>query len=154
MALLEILSERLTFHSSHHIRSMWGFVVQFGKSYVYQDLPKKYKHGFPKQCYYNAYRLASKHNLIYVEGCASSSKLFDIPFNHAWCCVPGTNQVIDPTTDLEEYIGVPFRREFVTSHWKRIKQHDTFSLIDNPSERFPLLSMSDEEIITKVVLGD
>lgn len=63
----------------------------------------------PKQCFMNAYKLADRKGLVYVEGLATHI----IPTEHAWCLDPASGRIIDPTwsdTGLD-YFGVPIPME-------------------------------------------
>src|SRR6188768_2164837 len=73
------------------------FILQNGKLYEYQKLPKRYsskrKYGKLKQCFQNATRLMWDFpELIYCEGYAQTV----IPTHHAWCIDPD-GKVVDPT---------------------------------------------------------
>ena len=69
-------------------------------------------------CFRNAFMLAVRHNLTYVEGFATHL----IPVHHAWA-VDTLGTVIDPTWDemtkykaeweAREYIGVPFALSYL-----------------------------------------
>jgi hypothetical protein len=69
------------------------FVCEYGREFAPAPLPDRLRKGLPRHCYHNAYHLARKHGLVYVEGYAAGL----IPVLHAWCCAPGSTQVIDPT---------------------------------------------------------
>lgn len=153
MVLVETLQQLVDAKSSHHRLSMYEFVLRYGRPFENQKLPSKYLHGFPRQCYQNAYLLAARHNLIYVEGYASGPEVHDIPIAHAWCCEPYSNLVIDCTTTLSEYYGVRFQWEYVRNHWRRMRQIQCSPLIDNWRLRFPLLK-PESEILERVVTND
>jgi hypothetical protein len=87
-------------------RSVEDFVLRHGQSYKAQSLPVAYPIGFPKACYENSAKLASYHDLAYVEGFALTKGGVQ-PTHHAWC-IDGDNRVIDTTwrESGEEYFGV------------------------------------------------
>jgi len=86
-----------------------AFVLAHGRAYTAQSLPKKYKRGLSQACFVNAYRLARRHGLSYVEGFATSKAAAFVPTLHAWCVEPGGDLVIDTTwqTIGDVYFGVP-----------------------------------------------
>jgi hypothetical protein len=86
------------------------------------------KGGKAKECYSNAYHLASSNqDLTYIEGYALMPKL-GIPLEHAWC-IDKANNVIDPTwkTPGIEYFGIPFNLRFVD---RVISGTETYGVLD------------------------
>ena len=115
-------------------RGIEDFVLQHGRPFSFGPRPKGIRRMAAQQCFDNAFRLARRRGLIYVEGFAVNSFLF--PFPHGWC-VTGEGVVVDPTWDDGwEYFGIPFDMDFVIATRRAIKTH---SMIDNPSRGFPLL---------------
>lgn len=128
--------------SRYHFNSLEGFVLKCGFDYIKQPLPSNYERGYPKHCFHNSYDLAVEEGLIYVEGYAAGI----IPIQHAWCIEPGSNKVIDVTTDaLAEYVGIPFKMDYVKAHYDKHGAYNG-SVIDNWSDGHPLLKMTIEQI--------
>lgn len=125
--------------------NMADFVAQFGTTCFPQELPKKYKKGKPRACFYNSMHLAVSQGLIYVEGYASAGIL---PILHGWCVDPDDHEmVIDvTTTGFSEYIGVRFTHDATVGFLQQAVKNDFWSVIDNYPERFPLLQLSEREI--------
>lgn len=90
--------------------------------------------GEPKQCFQNAFRLATLADFIYCEGYALILDLF--PVAHAWCIDPEGN-VFDNTWDTgNEYYGVPFNIIFVK---QTILKRKKYGVIDDWKNKWPLL---------------
>ena len=90
----------------------------------------------PKECFSNAWHLASETGLTYVEGFAFNVMF---PMLHAWC-VDQEGNVVDPTWKTPEdcqYFGVPFSMEYVN---RIIFKRKRFGVIDNMQMDFPLLT--------------
>lgn len=123
--------------------SIYDFVLRLGKSYEYAKLSKKYPVMTPKHCFENAAELSFKHNLVYVEGYALIDNM-PLLIHHAWCCKPGSNVVIDPTTtNLREYYGVPFQRSVVEENYYRID--GVTCLLDDWERDWPILRLKEAE---------
>jgi hypothetical protein len=109
------------------------FVLKNGKfmgsrSIASNQCPK----GEAKQCFYNAYHLASMFDFIYCEGYAAGI----IPVHHAWC-IDEDGNILDNTWDTgEEYFGVPFDLKYVN---KTILKRKKYGVIDNWEMKWPLL---------------
>jgi hypothetical protein len=88
-------------------------VLDHGREFESQPRPKGFRRrGASQACFYNAYRLAEKHGLAYVEGFGLG--LSGVLIHHAWC-LDEAAKVIDTTWDRPEscyYYGIPFRWEF------------------------------------------
>lgn len=101
-------------------RTIESLILDKGKSFTYKVLPDDIENGVPRECFANAFRLASERNLIYVEG-FSTPKTIAFPMHHGWC-VDNEGNVVDNTWtgDLAgiEYYGIPFKRSYVyqTAH--------------------------------------
>lgn len=90
-----------------------------------------YRRGKKRECFKNAFELAWRHDLDYVEGFASTG-LLAVP--HAWCALPGDDRVIDPTWRQEgreerpvetwQYLGVRFDKA-----WAFDRMGDTYGLL-------------------------
>jgi len=110
------------------------FVLEHGREYSPNTLPKGYRIMTPHRCFDNAFHLAKKKGLTYVEGYA---EVEGVPILHGWC-VDG-EQVIDVTaTGLMGYYGVPLNLKLVQRF--RIEKRNTFSIIDDWLNGFRLLS--------------
>lgn len=93
-------------------------------------LPDGVPPGTPRECYSNAYELAtSRADLTYVEGYALGA-FFPVP--HAWV-EDREGRIIDPTWaalgELEQaaYAGVRFDTEFLICHVVRVGWHSVFA---------------------------
>lgn len=127
----------------------WGasdLVLKYGRIYQFQPKPNKFKWRIPKLCYKNSRDLVVRSkNLIYVEGYALNSKV-PVPILHAWCVRPNSDIVIDVTTEwFDEYLGIPFTREYLSFHWKNWSKKCT-SLVDNYAGGYPLYYKNDEQM--------
>lgn len=96
--------------------SRWSWaqhVLDHGRPYLPQSKPRGhgYRFGAERRCFANAYRLAEKHGLPYVEGWAVPAidgwEHDTFAVHHAWCS-DTDGGVIDPTwrTPGLAYIGV------------------------------------------------
>ena len=145
--LLKVM--RLTVQKIKKIRPVFphgvnqSFVLKYGQSYEPQPLPKGFRMGQPKQCYFNsAVQAVRKPNLIYVEGFAIGKGFPDI--HHAWLVERGSNKVIDRTTVFDAYFGIPFRTAFVRKQWNT---SDGLPIMgDVEGGGYPLFEMTDAEI--------
>jgi hypothetical protein len=95
-------------------------------------LPKGVRRGRPKQCYMNAYRLATRlpDEYTYVEGMAIPD-VVSIPMGHAWC-VDNNGKVVDPTWPLpgKAYFGVHLSAEFIQRHSAKTGVYGVFGGYD------------------------
>lgn len=106
-------------------------LVQHGVAFAYVDTKHKYGKGAEDQCFRNTMALVMKHSeLVYVEGFARPHKLSPV-YQHAWAVTregiivdttwTPTTKVIKATTKqlkldwtlAREYVGVPFKRDYV-----------------------------------------
>ena len=119
--------------------SVEEFVLKHGKFYTPKELPKNVLEGKVKDCYMNAWHLATERkDLTYVEGYAASV----IPVMHAWC-VDKQGNVIDPTWGTgKAYYGVPFTTDYIMKTAMRRKY---FGILDNYQEGYPLLKERPKE---------
>lgn len=126
-------------HGSHQ-----SFALKYGQAYEPQCLPKGFRMGRPKQCYYNsAVQALRKPNLIYVEGFALAGGLQN-ETQHAWLVERGSNKVIERTHNFDAYFGIPFRTSFVR---KRFYKQDGLPIMGNWDGGEEILyAMTDEEI--------
>ena len=124
---------------------MEDFVLQNGRKFEY--VMSNVRKGRMKECFRNAYRLASSNpDLTYVEGFAVSGNL-PLPLFHAWC-VDKNGVVYDPTWENgKSYFGVPFGQKFVD---KTIVVRKKFGIIDNWEQGWPLVSGKEDETVWKV----
>lgn len=121
------------------------FVAVHGRPFTPAPLPAGLKPGSPRACYANAYRLARRRGLVYVEGFAVAVGLEEVPpMLHAWCMAPapepgagaGAAVAVDPTWrgGALAYLGVAFDLAFVQG-CRRKKA----SVLDAWEDRWPLL---------------
>ena len=144
---------------THHQNPPWPytsieeFVLKNGRHFLWQPLPKGIQFGKYKECFYNAFQLASRyHKFIYVEGYA----LFILPMFHAWCIMEdGT--IVDPTWREQhnhnpepEYYGVPFSLDYVL---KTVGGRKRYGVIDNWEHHFPLLSGRDTNFLSQRIIA-
>lgn len=124
---------RLTGEHFNNCISKW--ILEYGRHWEPQALPRQHPRGVIKQCYSNAANLAlGDSDLTYVEGYACGI----IPVMHAWC-VDKDGKVIDNTWDEPAkslYYGVPFDRGFLA---KTICRNGVYGLIDCYTDGFKLV---------------
>jgi hypothetical protein len=127
--------------SAAPVRPKWSFncvesfVMANGQPFQYKSLPRHISRGTLRHCFENAYDLALRSGLVYVEGFAAGI----IPVLHAWCLDSG-GKVVDPTWHAllnPVYYGVPFKRGFVLDTVLRRKM---YGIIDDWENGFPLLA--------------
>lgn len=144
MTVKEYLESVVNIHSVSGMRgdrpysSIHDFILQNGsdhKPQVFDESAFPHSMRTPRNCYQNAWYLAEMHDLIYVEGMA-----FNLIFaNHAWCIDKDMN-VYDPTWKTPEtslYYGVAFDDEYVM---EVLHMTGVYGIIDNPIQRFPLIT--------------
>lgn len=118
-------------------------VAEFGIEFK-EVLDYRRGEGPPKQCFSNTFKAClADESLIYCEGYATSPQVGGIPIHHAWC-VNEQGQVIDLTTNLEDYFGIPFTHKAMLDHG--LYDGECWSLIDNWKAGWPILNMSEEKI--------
>jgi hypothetical protein len=119
-------------------------VLKFGQKYEWQERPKGFRRGIPKQCFFNSTKLVLRRpDLIYVEGFACL-KSIAFPIHHAWCVRRGSNKVIDVTpANFGTYWGIPFSTDYVRERWS--KQPEGASLLDDWENDFPLLRTNEQD---------
>jgi len=101
-----------------HFFGSEDLVRQHGREFSFFQLPNGHNlPDYPKSCFYNAYRAASRRNSkwIYVEGYAVAS--MGVPVHHAWLTrKDAPNTAFDPTWNDRGglmYLGIPFTRDYV-----------------------------------------
>jgi hypothetical protein len=96
--------------------SIEAFVLARGRPFIPAPLPKGVRKGTFKECFSDAYKLASRnHRYIYCEGYATSH--IGVPVLHAWCFDTQRGVVVDKTwhdNRGQEYLGVPFNIDYVS----------------------------------------
>lgn len=123
-------------------RGYEAFVLEHGRVFKSQALPKRFKRGKLGLCFMNAAKLMQDTyaELYYVEGWASNI----IPMHHAWV-VDSDGNVIDPTWSEPEsrvYFGVPFKQGYLTrvlvlsKTWGIFYKRETQELAENPLGEF------------------
>jgi hypothetical protein len=89
-------------------------IARKGSQFLPAVLPATIQRGKARDCYLNATLLAQRHGFDYVEGVAIRKVLPGIAFHHAWCALPGSDQVIDNTfEDIAEdvFFGIRFSHD-------------------------------------------
>lgn len=103
-----------------------AFIKAHGKEFtsIASKSPVK---GKMKECYMNAYQLAThRDGYTYVEGMATTEKV-PIPLDHAWC-VDAHGDVVDPTwNEGNAYFGVPFKTEYIEKTALKTKVYGVLS---------------------------
>lgn len=96
------------------------------------ELPDGVRRGRPKQCFMNAYQLATSQSdkYTYVEGMAIPD-VVSIPMGHAWC-VDNNGKVVDPTWPVpgKAYFGVHLSAEFIQRHAAKTGVYGVFGGYD------------------------
>lgn len=145
LVLKEMLEAFAKFQQSANIKTMYQFLLEHGKPYVFQPLPKNIKPMTPKMCFWNAGTLAMKRKLVYVEGVAISESV-PIMLHHAWCSKPGTNIAIEPTwaykTEPIYYFGVAFNKEAL----KKQRRKKCISFLDDYTNHWEILRMDNNQV--------
>lgn len=119
--------------------TMAGFVLDHGKDFEWQELPRPFRYGTIKHCYENSLSLAIRHpELIYCEGFGAGI----IPTQHAFC-VTVEGEVIDSTwtPDLvkgcRDFIGIPLRTDFVR---ETVACRGYYGVLDDWQNGWPLVT--------------
>lgn len=119
-----------------------AFLLQHGREFGDRSpLPKGVRQGPPKYCYANAGALAldkrRKGRYVYCEGFATNI----IPTMHAWCYDRETGLIVDPTWERgEQYIGLPFRADYVRATLRLYVSQQGDTPFMNLSESCPVLT--------------
>ena len=128
------------------VNSMEEFTLKYGRTYApvtpgeYKAFAERLHLPWRRQfCFSNAAQLAFEFpsEFVYCEGYATAF----FPVNHAWLIVKATGRVLDVTWDYSpehEYIGVPFKAEFMRKH---LLAKGTYGLLDDWQNDWPLLSI-------------
>lgn len=131
--------------SDYEYLCMEDFVLREGQVFTgMSPRDPKYKRGYLKHCFYNAYLAAarSRGNLRYVEGYATTVNGF-MPVLHAWC-IDRDDLVVETT-----WRGAPLGVEMIPSaymgvvfdmdHVRSTRTDENGSMIDRWEDRWPLL---------------
>ena len=130
-------------HCAQPYHCIEDFVLQRGRFFTPQQLPKGIKRGTERRCFENAGKLAARRgaSLVYVEGFA----LGEIPIHHAWVSdsLGNVYEVTWQTKDWTEdditetsYFGVAFNADFVL----RVKtETKLWGVLDDVKRRWPVL---------------
>jgi hypothetical protein len=132
-------------------RAYGRFILDHGRSWKAQPLPRGVKRGEMKRCFENAQRFAAglfrkgRESWTYVEGYACSGDLsIPVPAHHAWL-VDGQGTVVDPTWRSPErsyYFGVAFETSYVLEQHARFGVYGSF--LDNRDTGWSLLNDTEE----------
>lgn len=126
----------------------YALVLDQGAEYTeIAPKPKGARWGQPKQCYWNAYRYATRYpELRYCEGYA-----LPIHISHAWCLTPD-GRVVDPTLRQApgpsqiEYIGIPLKLDIMNAYISRT-DGEVGSVIEDWKGKYPLLKMDPADFL-------
>ena len=113
-------------------------LLRHGRFFTPQPRPGRYRQRRAKACFYNAFMLAQKTGLRYVEGVAIGNIRLNYPVHHAWC-VDDDDCVVDATWANPglAYFGVEFAIQRVA---REPRDKSTFgSLLDNWAQDYPVL---------------
>jgi hypothetical protein len=90
-----------------HYLGVEDFLLQEGKWFEPQPIPRRFTRGSLRQCFLNAYCSATEHNLWYVEGYAIAETGGEA--HHAWC-LDERGKVLEVTWKESglAYLGVVF----------------------------------------------
>jgi hypothetical protein len=125
-------------------RSIEAFILAHGVPFIPAPLPKGVHKGTFKECFSDAYKLASRKpdRYIYCEGYATSH--IGIPVLHAWDFDTKRGVVVDRTwhdNRGQEYFGVPFNINYVNTV---IVRTEVYGILGNlymvDDERNPLIA--------------
>jgi len=100
-------------------KGAYDLILKEGEFFKLPDakLPKGIKKGANKECYRNAFRLATTYpdKYTYCEGFAEADFMPGLPFAHAWVIENSTGKVIDNTwkTPGTSYYGIAFDTSYV-----------------------------------------
>ena len=125
-----------------NLNTIQAFLLKHGTNF---EVVKTQKYGLmePQHCYFNCFRLAKQHNLIYCEGYARLDRI-EMPILHAWCTTPNNLKVIEPTNrKFVEYFGVSFQIAHVKKHWQGSK---VATVLDDWQRDWPTLNATPEEL--------
>jgi len=104
------------------------FLLEHGTFSYGRPLPKGYRYRKVKNCFQNAYQLASNKNLTYCEGFAFRHNL-PLAFEHAWV-VDDEGGIIDVTwrdvTNTDEYLGMAFTQYQLDRIQLKTKHYSVF----------------------------
>jgi hypothetical protein len=115
-----------------------AFVLFHGRPCIPQELPRGYRRRQMGQCFENAYRLARRRGLVYVEGFAARHESAFAPIHHAWCVEPGSALVIDPTWGYgDAYFGVSINLAY--------RKAQGGCVLDNWQAGWPILQEATDE---------
>lgn len=112
---------------------MQRFILEKGRAWIPQALPKPFERLTPKNCFQNSYVLAElDHHYKFVEGLALNQNV-DMLVHHAWC-VDADNRVVDLTWEKPAeclYFGIRFNHFRVVKHQTDIT--GCYSILDSDS---------------------
>lgn len=113
MTLKEVMMQEVDYSRALLGASRYDFILKYGRDCVAQPLPKRYRRGMPRACFYNARRRALKSKVLrYAEGFGMMPAV-PILIHHAWL-VDRDDRVIDVTWNLPEthqYFGLVIEKE-------------------------------------------
>lgn len=105
------------------LRTPYSILADYGKNWTPALKPEWVPYGTQGLCFQNAFDLAMRTELTYVEGYATGV----IPTHHAWC-VDFNGNVVDPTwrTLGCSYFGIPFDTDYVANTAVNTRMYSIF----------------------------
>lgn len=130
--------------------SFFHLLAERGRRLTVHPRPRKMAAGVANHCYANChYKVQRSDRFCYAEGLAVTP---DVPFPiwHAVVFEPATGNCYDPTIPnkrlVTEFFGLVFRPEFSRKWFAARPAGAVVCLIDNWTDRWPLLKLDESEL--------